>query len=218
MLESKIYVACLAAYNSSHLHGGWIDANQDIDSLLEEMKKILAKSPIQHAEEWAIHDYEDFGSVQLSEYAGLETVSQTAKFIAEHGELGAEVISHTGVIEKAQNLLDECYQGEFDSAEDFSYYWIHEVDGREIPEYLQYYIDYKAMARDWMLEYYAHPTRKMFLRLPSEESAIKIYKECYFMTYHSHEMSDKFAIILKSILHDRTVHYRNNLPSNPPKP
>jgi antirestriction protein len=151
MLEPKIYVACLAAYNSGYLHGEWIDANQDIDSLLEEIKGILEKSPIQNAEEWAIHDYENFGSVQINEYAGLENVSQIAKFIGEHGELGAEVISHAGDIEKAQNLLDECYQGEFDSEEDFAYHWIHEVDGREIPEYLQYYIDYMAMARDWFI-------------------------------------------------------------------
>jgi antirestriction protein len=65
MLEPKIYIACLAAYNSGHLHGELIDANQDIDSLREEIKEILTKSPIQNAEEWAVHDYEDFGSLSF---------------------------------------------------------------------------------------------------------------------------------------------------------
>jgi antirestriction protein len=59
--ELRIYVACLAAYNNGHLHGQWIDATQDSDSLHEEVRKILAASPIKNAEEWAIHDNEGFG-------------------------------------------------------------------------------------------------------------------------------------------------------------
>lgn len=62
------------------------------------------------------------------------------------------MLAHTdGDIEEAQQLLDECYHGEHDSEEDFAYYWTHEVDCREIPEFLQYYIDYKAMARDFFI-------------------------------------------------------------------
>jgi antirestriction protein len=152
MLEPKIYVACLAAYNSGCLYGKWINANQDVDCLWEEVKEMLAKSPIPNAEEWAIHDYEDFGSTSIKEYTGLEAVSQMASFVVEHGELGAEVLSHScGDLEDARRLLEECYHGEFDSEEDFAYNWIHEVDGREIPEYLQNYIDYKAMAYDWFM-------------------------------------------------------------------
>jgi antirestriction protein len=152
MLEPKIYVACLTAYNSGHLHGEWINANQDIDSLRKEIREMLSKSPIENAEEWAVHDYEDFGSIQIGEYASLDTISQMASFILEHGELGAEVINHAcGALEDAQRLLEECYHGEFDNEEEFAYYWTHEVDGREIPEYLQHYIDYKAMAHDWFM-------------------------------------------------------------------
>jgi antirestriction protein len=152
MLEPKIYVACLAAYNSGYLHGEWINANQDIDCLWEEVKKILAKSPIPNAEEWAIHDFEGFGNNSIEEYTSLETIAQMASFIAEHDELGTEVISHTcGDLEDARRLLEECYHGEFDNEEDFAYYWTHEVDGREIPDYLQHYIDYKAMAYDWFI-------------------------------------------------------------------
>jgi antirestriction protein len=35
---------------------------------------MLADSPIPGAEEWAIHDYEDFEGASLSEYASFETV------------------------------------------------------------------------------------------------------------------------------------------------
>ncbi len=151
-LEPRIYVACLAAYNDGHLHGEWINANQDLDSLHEEVKHMLAASPVPDAEEFAIHDFEGFGDVSISEYTGLETIHELAEFIAEHDELGAAVLGHSGGnIDDAQKLLDECYHGEHDSEEDFAYNWIHEVDGREIPEYLQSYIDYKAMARDFFI-------------------------------------------------------------------
>ena len=113
---------------------------------------MLATSPIKDSEEFAIHDYEDFGSVYISEYSGLEEVSKIAAFIAEHGEIGAEVLSQRGgSVEESQQLLEEGYHGEFDSEEDFTYYWTHEVDCIEIPDRLQYYIDYKSMARDWFM-------------------------------------------------------------------
>ena len=54
-------------------------------------------------------------------------------------------------IDDATKLIEENYHGEFDSEEDFAYHWIHEVDGREIPEYLQNYINYEAMARDFFI-------------------------------------------------------------------
>jgi len=152
ILNPRIYVACLAAYNNGFLHGKWIDANQDVDSLYTEIKKILIASPIPKAEEWAIHDYEGFGDVYINEYADLENVSSLAKFVAEHGELGAEVLSHfCGDLDDAERALEECYHGEFASEEEFAYYWTHEVDCGDIPGYLECYIDYKAMARDFFI-------------------------------------------------------------------
>ena len=151
-LKPKIYVACLAAYNSGYLHGAWIDATKDVDSLYIEIREILANSPIPNAEEWAIHDYEDFGDAFLSEYTEIEKVCELATLIVEQGELGLEVLSHfCGDINDASRSLEECYHGEFSSEEDFVYYWIYEVECRIIPEYLQPYINYKAMARDFFM-------------------------------------------------------------------
>lgn len=112
----------------------------------------MALSPEPSSEEFAIHDYEGFGNLHINEYTSLQNIASYAEFINEHGELGAAVLAHTdGDIEEAQQLLDECYHGEHDSEEDFAYYWTHEVDCREIPKFLQYYIDYKAMARDFFI-------------------------------------------------------------------
>ena len=42
-------------------------------------------SPEPLAEEWAIHDYEGFGSLRLSESESFQTVSAIAAGIAKHG-------------------------------------------------------------------------------------------------------------------------------------
>src|SRR5579863_1356558 len=86
----KIYVACLAAYNNGHLHGEWIEANQGAEAIHEQIREILAKSPIAGAEEWAIHDYEGFCGLRLSEYEDIASVAQMAAMIGEHGEAWAK--------------------------------------------------------------------------------------------------------------------------------
>ena len=53
--EIRIYVACLAAYNNGCLHGRWIDAMQGEDHIWLETSAMLAASPVQDAEEYAIH-------------------------------------------------------------------------------------------------------------------------------------------------------------------
>jgi hypothetical protein len=42
------------------LHGWWIDADQEPDALLLDIEDMLAESPMDDAEEWAIHDDENF--------------------------------------------------------------------------------------------------------------------------------------------------------------
>lgn len=81
--QPRIYVACLAAYNNSILHGEWIDAAQEPWALYDDVRAMLSASPVAGAEEWAIHDCEGFGGVRIGEHTGLERVSELATFIAE---------------------------------------------------------------------------------------------------------------------------------------
>ncbi len=149
----RIYVACLAAYNSGRLHGRWIDADQGVDHIWDEINEMLASSPIIGTEEWAIHDYDNFGSINLREWEDIEDVAAMATFIGKHGSVGAELLAHVhDNIEEAERLLEECYQGEFESEEDFVHS-LHEDMG-DIPENLEYYIDYEKMARDYFISDY----------------------------------------------------------------
>jgi len=46
----RIYVACLTAYNNGCLHGRWIEATTP-DEIREEVRAMLAASPLPDAEE-----------------------------------------------------------------------------------------------------------------------------------------------------------------------
>jgi len=140
----RIYVACLAAYNNGYLHGTWIDAAQDAWAIYDAVRDMLKASPIENAEEWAIHDYEGFGGIRISEYEGFERVSQLAAFIAEHGEIGAALLDYySGDLDEA---LDDRHLGAYASLADYVLDVTEETTA--IPQSLRYYIDWQAMARD----------------------------------------------------------------------
>ncbi len=85
----RIYVASLGDYNAGRLHGRWIDADQDSETIREAIAAMLAESPEEAAEEWAIHAHDNFAGYSVSESADLEHVSAVAKRIGEHGEVFA---------------------------------------------------------------------------------------------------------------------------------
>ena len=145
----RIYVACLSAYNNGHLHGRWIDATC-AEEIAEAVRTMLAASPMPDAEEWAVHDYEGFEGARLSEYASFDTVCELAAFIGEHGELGAKLYEHFGDdLDQARAQFDD-YAGEHKSLGEFAAE-LHEQTGTQIPEALQYNIDWDGLGRDMEL-------------------------------------------------------------------
>jgi len=144
--DINIYVACLAAYNNGYLHGAWIDAEQDAYGIYADIRQMLAASPVESAEEWAIHDHEGFEGAPVSEYMGLEQVSALAAFIAEHGAIGAKLVEYFGDLGEASKALEDSYAGQYSSLADFAEELTEQTS--EIPNSLRYYIDYERMARD----------------------------------------------------------------------
>ncbi len=147
--ELRIYVTCLAAYNAGRLYGRWIDAAQDVDAIESDVRAMLAASPEPHAEEWAIHDYEGFGELRLSESESFERVHALAGFIEEQAELGCALLTHfSGDLDDATTALENhagCYRSLADYAQELT------EETTAIPETLLHYIDYDAMARDMEL-------------------------------------------------------------------
>jgi antirestriction protein len=121
MTEPRIYVACLAAYNNGCLHGEWIDANQSVDELGAAIEKMLAASPVPGAEEWAIHDYEGFGSLRLSEWESFKRVSDIAAGISLHGPAYAAWLAYDDSRDPADiDSFCDNYRGEWNSLRDYA--------------------------------------------------------------------------------------------------
>jgi len=143
----RIYVACLASYNAGILHGEWIDAT-DVDEIREAIETMLAKSRQPIAEEWAIHDYEGFGGIRLSEWEDLDKVAELGALIEEHGEAFAAYADHVGVDHATEEGFQEAYCGEWDSERAYAENLFDELYLHDVPEHVQSYIDYDAFARD----------------------------------------------------------------------
>ncbi|MGC2372862.1 MAG: antirestriction protein ArdA [Solirubrobacteraceae bacterium] len=157
--EPRIYVACLAAYNNGLLHGEWIDADQSADELHETVARMLAASPQPGAEEWAIHDYEGFGSLRLGEYESLERVATIAGGIAEHGDAFSAWLSY----DESQDVTDvqafeDAYRGEWDSLRAYAEDYAESTgmyDAAEKSGSSYVVVDIEMLTRDLDIELYA---------------------------------------------------------------
>jgi antirestriction protein len=138
MYNPQIYVVCLASYNEGHTHGEWLYAS-DYD-LEEQIEKLLEASPVEDAEEWAIHDYEDMPN--LGANPDLDRVIEIANAVEKHGEGFLVYIKHWNDVDK----YEERHEGEFETELKFA--WHYAEQSMEIPKELEKYIDYEAIANN----------------------------------------------------------------------
>ena len=150
-----IYVACLAAYNNGILHGKWIDATLGTPEIHRRIQAMLAASPEPGAEEWAIHDYENFGPLRLGEYETIEHVAAIAEHIQKHGEAFAAWLDFTNFDQTEWHYFDDAYLGEYDSLEAYIDHLIDDLGYEQllderIPESIRPYVqlDREQMAID----------------------------------------------------------------------
>ncbi|MDT5370277.1 MAG: hypothetical protein QOC62_4708 [Mycobacterium sp.] len=154
-----IYVASLADYNNGVLHGAWIDVAREPDEIQADINAILASSREPAAEEWAIHDYEQFGRARIYEHDSVEQVSRIAKGIHEHGyAFSAWIDVFDGTPESFDvDSFREAYLGHYDSVQEYVEQMADDLGYTEelakLPEHLQRYarIDTAAIARDMQL-------------------------------------------------------------------
>jgi antirestriction protein len=150
--EYRIYVACLAAYNSGRMHGAWIDATQDETGIQDDIHSMLLASPEPGAEEWAIHDYDGFGDLgrALGEWADFETISKVANLLEEHGAAYGEYAAHMGSNEWPDgDDFEEAFLGKWDSEQAYAESYVDDSGMlSEMPENLRMYFDYDGFARD----------------------------------------------------------------------
>lgn len=156
----RIYVASLSDYNAGILHGRWIDAFSEVPTMQDQIRAMLESSPTTArygdlAEEWAIHDYENFGDIRVGEYQSLETIAAWATGLKKHRLAFAAWISHVG--EQGSDSIEQFedrYQGEWESAAVYAEHMLDGLDAERVvadaPEWLQPYLklDVEGFARD----------------------------------------------------------------------
>lgn len=118
----RIYVASLADYNNGILHGIWIDLDVDVDAdeIQEQVNAMLATSREGLAEEWAIHDYEGFDSIRLSEWETFTTVAEIANGLRAHGTPYA-VWYADDESNRDVKAFEQSFIGDFEDAADYAY-------------------------------------------------------------------------------------------------
>lgn len=152
----RIYVACLASYNNGVLYGRWIDASSDADDMMEEVSAMLKASPIPGAEEWAIHDYEDFPD--LGEYAGLDAIAKFVELVEEYShsfkpEEIAAIVDYVGDIEEAAKMLKYNLVGPHISFFEYASEYADECLLGDASEVVAAYFNYEDFARDLQMDY-----------------------------------------------------------------
>ena len=173
----RLYVASLSDYVNGVLHGRWIEAAAEVETMQEEIGQMLAGSPTARqtgmlAEEWAIHDYDNFGPIRVSEYLALSTIASWVGGIGQYGQAYAAWIAHvadnagpsasddggesdgrTGS-SSAIEEFEEQYHGEWDSLEDYAENFLDDLGAQEAIDkadsWLQPYlkVDVSGFARD----------------------------------------------------------------------
>lgn len=125
----EIYVASLADYNAGKYHGAWIDATLDPEEIHIRIATMLRHSPVLRAEgetfgDWAIHDYEGFGSIRLDEMEDPEYINAVALGIAEYGDAFVAWVDINGLPEArdADTLVQQfrdAYLGQYANLDDY---------------------------------------------------------------------------------------------------
>lgn len=159
----QIWVGSLSDYNNGILYGEWLDAGREPDEIHADITRILAGSPTaaetgQPAEEWAIFDFDNFGSARIHEHDQIELVSRIARGIDEHGLAFA---AWADVCDDDRDMLDgfaDAYLGHYDSVETYAEQLVGDLGYEQtldqaIPDSMRSYVkvDTEGLARDMKL-------------------------------------------------------------------
>jgi antirestriction protein len=148
----RIYVACLASYNAGKLHGAWIDATQDPEEIHAEIRAMLAESPEPGAEEWEIHDTDEFEKIEI-EKASIEKISEIAQALEEHGDPFVAYVNNVGLEHASEANFMATFRGTYESAAVYAEETL-EDQLSSLPDTLRRYFDFAAYAED--LRHEAH--------------------------------------------------------------
>lgn len=143
----KVFCGTYAAYNSGSLKGAWLDLEGYVDS--EDFLKACAKLHEDEEDpEFMFQDEEDVPSCFFSESCinpdlwtmidEADDLEEAAAFLVYYNEWNKQT-------------FEDARRGKWDSDEAFVEALVRDLD--TIPEFLEAYIDWERMAKDYMMDY-----------------------------------------------------------------
>lgn len=101
------------------------------------------------AEEWVIHDSDDFGGLKIGENESIDTVADLAAALAEHGEPWAKWYENENRSDADTDGFRDAYRGHYDSLADYAEEYCDDcMFDRSTPAVLKQYFDFERFAND----------------------------------------------------------------------
>jgi antirestriction protein len=121
----RIYIADVAACDTGHQRGIWIEIDPDSDpaTIRGEITAMLATSPVRSAVEWAIRDHCGFGRIEIGEHDSIERIAAIADLLADHpAEVIAAFVNDWGSrpIDELRGAFREAYRGRWESRDQYA--------------------------------------------------------------------------------------------------
>ena len=146
METPKIYVVNLNSYNNGRTRGKWYELPVDFSRIKSDL--LL---DVEHGEEYAIHDFENFYDYKVGEYSSIQELNGYAEKLEEisdrdHLKDFLEIYSIDDII----NNKDDLDFVEAENDEDLAQELIEQMGGLEVlsVETLQRYFNFGAYGRD----------------------------------------------------------------------
>ena len=146
METPKIYVVNLNSYNNGRTRGKWYELPVDFSRIKSDL--LL---DVEHGEEYAIHDFENFYDYKVGEYSSIQELNGYAEKLEEisdrdHLKDFLEIYSIDDII----NNKDDLDFVEAENDEDLAQELIEQMGGLEVLsiETLQRYFNFGAYGRD----------------------------------------------------------------------
>ena len=146
METPKIYVVNLNSYNNGRTRGKWYELPVDFSRIKSDL--LL---DVEHGEEYAIHDFENFYDYKVGEYSSIQELNGYAEKLEEISDIEhlkdfLEIYSIDDII----NNKDDLDFVEAENDEDLAQELIEQMGGLEVlsVETLQRYFNFGAYGRD----------------------------------------------------------------------
>ncbi|MDO6178200.1 antirestriction protein ArdA [Lactococcus lactis] len=146
MESPKIYVLNLNSYNNGRTRGKWYELPVDFSRIKSDL--LL---DVEHGEEYAIHDFENFYGYKVGEYSSIQELNEYAEKLEEISDIDhlkdfLEIYSIDDII----NNKDDLDFVEAENDEDLAQELIEQMGGLEVLsiETLQRYFNFSAYGRD----------------------------------------------------------------------